>query len=281
MRLTLKAFSFFLVGAMALFALAMPAPVGAQEEEVGTVEISAYHCLGLEAPGPLMVGADDCIPGPASFDFYLYDDGSDDFVTIAVGEDGVASGTLPVGTYAVHESTWDTAAGDMEVMVDAPLIIQWGFPRTDVPPEETGTLNINTVMCEGVEAPLVTNIIDDDCVRVGKNLSFYLIGDGTGDFVPVTTSNADTTVVDLPVGDYEIVDEASQARLFVSVTTSVSDLNIAYPWVDDDDDGGDPPPVTDLPETGTGTGSNVGALGAVVGGAILAAGALGARIRKA
>lgn len=40
------------------------------------------------------------------------------------------------------------------------------------------------------------------------------------------------------------------------------------------------PPVTGLPETGAGTGSNVGALGALVGGAVLAAGALGAKIRK-
>lgn len=379
MRTACKTYSFFLVGALAFVALLTPTQVEAQEE-VGTVEISAYHCLGLAVPGPLTNGLDDCVPGPASFDFYLYDDGTDDFQTIAVGDDGVASGTLPVGTYAVHETSWDTPVGDFEVTAEVPLVITWGIPRTDTPPVETGlldvmtfecesvvgdpvilgevapdcvqvsstlsfyligdgtddfwplttsatepttielpvgdyevvneatqgivnlsvpagssavligypasapdpevgTLNINTIMCDNVVEPMVTDIVDDDCVRVAKNLSFYLVGDGTDDFIPVTTSSSDTTVVDLPIGDYEIVDEASQARLFVSVSTGTADLNIAYPWVDDDDDD-DAPPVTDLPETGVGTGNSVGAIGAVFGVAMLAAGAIGVRVRN-
>lgn len=374
MRTTLKAFSFFLVGALAFVALLTPTTTSAQETELGQVNISVNHCTDLDAPGPLTEVGDDCVPGPASFDFYFYGDGTDDALTIPVDESGVFSQEIPVGTYAVHETTGDTPVGDVVVSADAPLNIIWGIPReapapepematlavatyacegvvgdpvvlgeigpdctqvasnlsfylwgdgtddslslttsadglanlelpvggydvinedtqetvgvqvpsgnstvaigyaADIEPEPvpSGTLNINTVMCEGVEEPMLTDAIDEDCDRVGKVLTIYMFGDGTDDHVSVTTDNVNTIAVDLPVGEFEIVDEASQARFAVVVNEGVvTDVNIAYPWQEVDED--DPvPPVTELPETGVGAGSSLSALPVMLGGAILA-----------
>lgn len=271
-------------------ALAIGYPAGdtPPPAETGTVTASVWHCLALETPGPLPEVGDDCVPGAAEFDFYLVGDGTDDSARLSVGEDGVNSITLPVGEYEVYEITTDTRLDNIVVTADSTSEISFGIPRVEDPPTETGILSVSTYVCEGLTESVVLTEIGDDCVRVATDLSFYLWGDGTDTSWPLTTSDTAAVDVELPVGDYDVIDEPTQWTFSATVVAEGSSIAFGIPAapapvdptpVPDDPDP-TAPPVSGLPETGAGSGSNIGALGALIGGAVLTAGALGVRIRK-
>lgn len=68
--------------------------------ETGTVTLQRYACSYLDTT--LLAEAieqEKCTPLAATFSFYLYGDGTDDFYAAYTGNDGQGSAELPVGTY--------------------------------------------------------------------------------------------------------------------------------------------------------------------------------------
>src|SRR5690554_4547128 len=93
-----RAFSFWIVGAIALVAFLAPvASVSAQS--TGTVTAYVQNCTGLSYQGLMGEVGPDCSDGSATFTFYLHGDGTDDSWTMNVN--GAASMELKAGVYDV------------------------------------------------------------------------------------------------------------------------------------------------------------------------------------
>lgn len=257
--------------------------------ETVNVGVTTYACDSI-TDEPVVMGevADDCVPFASDLEFYLYGDDTDDSVAVMTSDSGPTDVELVAGTYDVYNLGTDTS-----VVAEIPAgttALSIGYPSggSEEPAPETGILNLNTFECESVEEPAVVGAVGEDCTRVGAVLSFYLVGDGTDNHISVSSSAEGTVEMELPIGDYQVVDETTQTTFQVSVTDVPADLNIAYPVgtlpVDPGtpEDPDDPGPITDLPETGTGSagGNNIATVGALVGGAILTAAAIGTRIRN-
>lgn len=147
---------------------------------------------------------------------------------------------------------------------------------------------MGTFACTGVDSVSVIGKAGSDCVRTANSLSFYLVGDGSNAYFAVETNAADSTVVTLPVGDYEVVDEGTQTHLAVSVTEGTSGVDIGYPATSAP--AAPAPtataapattsPVTALPKTGSGPDASISMLVVTVAGAVLLSSVVGLRLRK-
>lgn len=121
----------------------------------GTLEITKYYCTDLSAldrdgDGIIDDDADfsSCALGDARFSIYLYGDGTDDYVPVNTGSDGVAVVTLEAGTYEVVEE-------GHQLHVDI----------TVVAGETTGLIVYNPVMVDDDGSTTPPVICDDPAVK--------------------------------------------------------------------------------------------------------------------
>lgn len=205
-------------------------PPPAPAPEPGVVNVSVFHCTGLQSPGILNEVGSDCVAGPAVFDFYLIGDGTDDSWRLNVGDSGSGSLELAAGEYEVYEVSTDTRVPNVVIPSGGSDSFVFGIPRTVAPPTQTGTLTVNTYVCTGVTGgAIVLNEIGPDCTRVAADLDFYLWGDGTDQSWRVTTNAAGPVDAELPVGDYLVIENPSWLRVDATVTESGGTLNIGFP----------------------------------------------------
>jgi LPXTG-motif cell wall-anchored protein len=119
------------------------------------------------------------------------------------------------------------------------------------------------------------------------------MGDGTDTYYSVYTVTTGAAQATLPVGMYEVVDEPTQAHVYVTIEEGSNEAHIVYPKAAPavtpvPTSVAQPtavpkataPAVTKLPSTGSGPESNLAAMGVMVAGAVLTAGAIGMRLRK-
>lgn len=225
MRIPLKLFSYFMVGALALVALASTT-VSVSAQSVGTINAQVQNCTNLGYQGPMAAADPACEPGSADFAFYLHGDGTDESWTLSVND--TASMELQAGLYDV----WTPGGSIFNVTVpeNGAVSFVYGFSVQAPPPVvETATLTVNTYACTGVTgAPIALVDIGPDCTQIGTNLDFYLWGDGTDDSWNLTTSADGPVSIDLPVGGYEVVNTTSWATLGAQVPSGGGTLNIGY-----------------------------------------------------
>jgi len=296
-----------------------------------TVNIAKFYCDGLfdvvwQGGGVLSAAADiptsqgRCTPGAATFTFYFVGDGTNAYAQVVV--DGNGSVGLPAGEYEVVEE--ETQARTTITVFDGEIYsLVVSNPTGDFPtpdPNGDGTVNIAKFYCTGIDDPIFLSDyiaefmpasadVNDggiptsagQCWEGSATLTFYLVGDGTDDHAQVVVDGA--TTVGLPAGEYEVVEEETQARALVDVyantITSLVVLNPAgdqpTPTVTAEPTHGPKPThaprpqqptavatsaVKELPNTGQGSdsGSNMAMVAMLAGASILlAAGALSRR----
>ncbi|MGC4192607.1 MAG: hypothetical protein QM589_15810 [Thermomicrobiales bacterium] len=210
-----------------------------------TVNIAKFYCDGLDdvvwQGGGVMNAAADiptsegaCSAGVATFTFYFIGDMTDAYAQVVV--DGNGSVGLPAGDYEVVEE--GTQARTVISVVDGEiynLVVSnptGEFPTPD--PEGDGTVNIAKFYCEGIVdpvflsslvggmEPVAADVTDagiptsaGQCWAGYATLTFYLVGDGTNAYAQVPVNG--TATVGLPDGDYDVVEEETQAHALVSV----------------------------------------------------------------
>ena len=225
-----------IIGALSLLAIISPT---AGQGATGTVNIQVVYCPQLEMAAELPgVPAEFCSPGPGQFSFYLVGDGTADFELLDVPLTGTASIDLPVGEYEVYE---ENTFVKMSVFVEADetTSIVFGIPSESGPETPSGEFYISAWECPGVTDVAFTDVVGADCVRIATDLSYYLIGDGTSTYYHVPTLATEAMLVGLPLGDYEVVHEASQTHLFMTVSEETGDVHLVVP--------GESEPVTPVP----------------------------------
>lgn len=245
-----KAFSFWIVGALAVVALLAPT-TSAAAQGTGSVSASVQNCTGLSYQGLMTDVGSDCEAGSASFTFYLHGDGTDDSWTLDVSGEG--SIDLPSGTYDV----WTPGGPIFNVTVPdgGSTSFVYGFPvEAPVPPPteptpppaaETATLNVSTYACTGVVgAPIALADIGPDCTPISTNLDFYLWGDGTDASWNLSTSADGPVAIELQVGGYDVVNTSTWETVGTQLPSGGASLAIGYAAV-----APDPPAPT--PETAT------------------------------
>lgn len=288
MKAIVRMTSAFVIGVLALLA-AVSSSAG--QSATGTVNVQVLYCPQLEMAAELPgVPAYWCAPGPGQFSFYLVGDGTADFELLDVPVAGTASITLPVGEYEVWE---ENTFVKMSVVVEANTTtsIIFGIPSESGPETPSGDIYVSTWACPGVSVVSFADVVPADCVRIATNLTFYLMGDGTDAHYSVPTMTTGAILTSLPLGVYKVIDEPTQAHVYVTVGEETGDAHIVYPK------SADPvtptpaapvvttvptttTPVTKLPSTGSGSNANTVAIGAIAVGAILTLGAVGLQVRK-
>lgn len=253
-------------------------------ENMGTVNVSVFYCDGLDAPLFLQPGSDDavaaagedgCAPGQGLFTFTLMDDvasqnnGRMGFMALQAAPDffdlnvqGSGSIGLGEGTYEVMEAnTGATTIIDVAAGANLSLIFQTPTPADPAP--NTGTVNVSAFYCDNIDEPTfqVTSTADvaaaavveasPNCAPGSALFTFYLVGDGTAENAQLAVDGAGS--IALGAGRYEVVEENTQARVFINVyvdeSTNVVFLAPASAEPAPGDDGGD---------TGSDTGSKSG-----------------------
>lgn len=98
----------------------------------------------------------------------------------------------------------------------------------------TGTVTVLKYYCTYLdETALVEAIEIDQCSPGAATFTFYLVGDGTNDFKQLNVSGAGRGSIELPVGEYEVVEEGSQTHFMVNVLAGTNvQLLIANPSVE-------------------------------------------------
>lgn len=236
MKITLKAVTALIIGALAMMSVFTPV---AGQSAIGTVNVQVVYCPQLEMAAQLPgVPAEFCSPGPGLFSFYLIGDGTADFELLNVPLSGTASIELPVGEYEVYE---ENTFVKMIVFVEADQTssIVFGIPSEAGPETPSGDLYISAWACPGATEVAFADVVAADCVRIATDLSFYLIGDGTDAYYHVPTMTTGAILTSLPLGDYELVAEATQTHLFLTVGEGSRDVHIVFPKAAD--------PVTPAP----------------------------------
>ena len=257
----------------------------------GTISISVVACGSLTNHGVLDSVPADCETAGGLFTFYLRGDGTNDFDQLLIPETfGEGEIFLAPGTYEVVEENTQTHF-DVTVTSGTTSSVIFGFASGIQPEPEPQPvrLYVTSLVCENYEAASFINfdgVVPDECSRVGGDVfSLYLYGDGTDDYVQVTTVNNGAAYIDLMPGRYEMVHEGTQMSSEI-VLNEGSDLSIAFTLPAPVDNG--PPtktpvptkvaptvaPVKALPNTGAGSESGVTMLLiSVAAGTMLVAGA--------
>ena len=98
----------------------------------------------------------------------------------------------------------------------------------------TGTVTVLKYYCTYLdETGLVEAIEIGQCSPGAATFTFYLVGDGTDDFQQLNVSGAGRASIELPVGEYEVVEEGSQTHFMVNVLAGASvQMLIANPSVE-------------------------------------------------
>lgn len=210
-----------------------------------TVNIAKFYCDGLDdvvwqGGGAVAAAADiptsegDCTPGTATFTFYFVGDQTNAYAQVVVYGNGSVG--LPAGEYEVVEE--ETQARTTISVYDGEIYVlvvsnpTGNFPTPD--PEGNGTVNIAKFYCDGIDDPIFLSApvggIDADAAEVNDGgiptsagqcwpgyatLTFYLVGDGTNAYAQVEVDG--TATIGLPDGEYEVVEEETQARALIEV----------------------------------------------------------------
>lgn len=259
------------------------------ETPSGDFYISAWSCPSVTEVAFTDVVPGDCTRIATDLTFYLIGDGTDAHYPVPTLATGAMLTSLPLGDYeVVHEPTQThlfmtvgPETGDVNLVV----------PGETEPQPTTGELYISTWACPGVSVVSYAEVVPANCVRIATNLSFYLMGDGTDTYYSVYTVTSGAAQATLPIGMYEVVDEPTQAHVYVTIAAGTNEAHIVYPKAApavtpaptvaaQPTAAPKPATVTKLPSTGSGPESNFAALGVIVTGAVLTAGALGLRMRK-
>lgn len=284
----------------AFLSLAGVASAAAQEAPApGSVEVVKYDCTYLDTV--MLVEAFDeaqCLPGAATFTFYLVGDGTADYRQMTVTSDGTGMIGLPPGSYEMVEETSQTTF-NIEVTSGGTTRLLIGAPGTiPAPIEEIGTVRLANFSCSYLDEVMLVESIDESaCTPLPTTFSFYLVGDGTDDYEQATVGADGFGMIELHAGTYVMVEEGSQATYTIEVIagdavayaighpTAVVQPTTPAPTVVPTAPAPTavPPkpssPVKTLPTTGSGAESELSAftLAAVAGGALAGAGALRSR----
>lgn len=225
-----------------------PTPVTTPDPATeGTVNVSVFSCTNLMAPvfqaGAVIAAAEaipssdgTCTPDAGLFTFYFVGDGTNAFAQLAVN--GSNSIGLPAGDYEVVEENTQlrvlitvTDGGVLSLVLSLPAV----GDLTPTPSSE-GTVNVSKFFCTGLTetvfqaAPVVNEVpvgiaaaaeagipsTAGECSPGAATITFYLVGDGTNAFAQLSVNG--TGSIGLPAGDYEIVEEETQAHNFITVT---------------------------------------------------------------
>lgn len=280
-----------IVGALAMLSVFTSV---AGQAATGTVSVQVVYCPQLNYPAELPGMPENCHPGPAQFSFYLVGDGTADYESLSVPETGTASIDLPAGEYEVWEENTQVKLS-VFVTEGQTTSFVFGFPSESGPDTPSADFYISAWACTSVSDVAFMSTVPGDCVRIATDLSFYLVGDGTNLFYPVPTLASGAMLTSLPHGDYEVVAEATQTHLPLTVNDEMGDVHIVFPKAADPvtptpapttsaQPTAAPKPtaatVTKLPSTGSGTENDAATLGLIAAGAVLIFGAAGLRLRK-
>jgi len=220
----------------------------------GTVNIAKFYCLGLdetvfqvgEVQADAIPSSDGvCSPGPATFTFYFIGDGTDAYAQIDVDNTGTIG--LPAGNYEVVEE--GTGARTIITVSDGGILTMvvsnpTGSQFTPTPSDE-GTVNIAKFYCYGLEETVFQGDYVNDVVSVAEDggipatagecfagyatFTFYRVGDGTDEYAQITVGGSGS--IGLPAGDYEVVEEVTGARTFITVYEgSIYTLVVSNPF---------------------------------------------------
>ncbi len=189
----------------------------------GFVEVYKAYCDDID--GVVFNGDDiddDCVPGPATFTFYLVGDGTAEYWQLDVWEDGFGSIELAAGTYeVVEEGTQATTT--IEVVADATTVLTVANPG-EAPAPRNGTVNLSVFVCNNIDEVIFTSdgfavlslpTFEPACEPGAATLTFYLVGDGTADYTQIDVNG--TGSIELAPGTYEVVEEGTQASTFITV----------------------------------------------------------------
>jgi hypothetical protein len=209
----------------ALTVLNPGAPLPPPEPETGFVTVEKFFCPGVTAVSydPGLVDQ-SCTVGDATFAFYLYGDGADDFWPLSVGADGVGTIELAVGTYQVVEQGTFTSV-DVVVTTGATSFLTVVNPGGAVPEPEPvfGFVDAFKLYCPDVDAAFFAgddDEIPEECVTGPATFTFYLVGDGTGDFWQLDVWEDGAGFIDLVPGTYEVYEEGTGIMTTIEVVAN-------------------------------------------------------------
>ncbi|MGC4105794.1 MAG: hypothetical protein QM753_05460 [Thermomicrobiales bacterium] len=199
----------------------------------GTINVAKFACIGrtttifdidvFAAAGTLPSGPGACTPTSGIFTF-VFVGGLPNASQLMVQNAG--SIDLPAGTYDVTDEASGTHAtvtiggGQVSnIMVFGPAV---GAPATITPGD--GTVSVAVVSCTNVTSTKFD--IDTfsaaaatvDCTNSSAKVTFYMVGDGTADYVQRVFSGSGS--ISLRPGVYEIVVEDTHTHKFITVTSN-------------------------------------------------------------
>lgn len=193
-------------------------------EPMGFVSVENVYCGDIDAVtlNPTFA-LDDCEHGAGTFTFYLQGDGTDEYVQLNVWEDGFGFIELAPGTYTmVVEGTG--AEFDVVVTAGETTAVVVANPGAAPAPRDGG-VNVSAFVCNNIDEVIFSS---DSFMRIAAlpthepacdpgtaTLTFYLIGDETDAHWQVVADP--TGSITLAPGNYEVVEEGTQARAFVTV----------------------------------------------------------------
>jgi hypothetical protein len=166
---------------------------------------------------------DDCVPGAATFSFYLIGDGTADYQQLTVWEDGFGFIELEAGSYeVVEEGTQATTT--IDVVAGETISLTVANPG-EAPAPRDGTVNLSVFTCNNIDEVIFTSdgfavmaalpTFEPACEPGAATLTFYLVGDGTADYTQIDVNG--TASLTLAPGTYEVVEEGTQASTFITV----------------------------------------------------------------
>jgi hypothetical protein len=147
------------------------------------------------------------------------------------------------------------------------------------------------------------DFLEEDCVPGPATFTFYLVGDGTDDYVQLVVGDEGVGLIELEPGTYEMIEENTQASITIEVIAGEARvIGVINPIAADGDVPGDDevvptptptpspepeddtkdatPVVTKLPSTGAGTSDSTGVLAMAAAAAAALAGAGARSLRK-
>ena len=196
----------------------VPAPT------MGTVDVQKFYCdsvTAVEFDGDV---ADDCLTGAATFTFYLIGDGTDANDQLMVYENGFGSIDLVAGDYeVVEEGTQATATITVTAGETTTLVVE---NPGQAPAPRYGTVNASAFSCSNIDSveffsdnlSVMSRMLPTEepaCDPASALFTFYLVGDGTNAYEQLAIDGSGS--IQLAPGTYEVVEENTQARVFIDV----------------------------------------------------------------
>ncbi len=217
---------------------------------------------------------------------------------------------VPVGSYLVEIDAGPDFEPFFTIIEVTAESAEQAFTVTLTPAVEeptTGFVIAASFFCEDMSTVTFVDVaeldddaidfLEEDCVPGPANFTFYLVGDGTDDYVQLVVGDEGVGLIELEPGTYEVIEENTQASITIEVVAGEAtvigvlnpladggdddDVVVPSPAPEDDKDEDATPDVTKLPSTGTGASDNTGvlAMAAAAAAALAGAGALSLRKR--